>query len=382
MRRHRSSGPTLLVLVLLSGILAAGPACRGESPPAAPAAGVEGAPQPASAPTPAPETAPAPAPGAAEGSPGPSPPADPERHPWPGVDTDLHGAPALYHARSTRVTPLMRKAKDLPDVIVLLYPGYVVEVLADEGPSVTHDGERADTVVARFGDGVGWARKDLLERLPAPLPDLRAIWGEAAARSGAPPDCVPGAILADLHAAPGEELALRSFTAGPCERFLVVAGRDARDPGGKPLVLGWAELGPLEDVRALPWGDGPGFLVATAWFQDGSRTGSRRVLLRAPEGEPAAASVVFEGPERVIDATSIPAKYVLSRFAEIDPAGDRRWMMQWRLTERTTSPGGEETDTATERFFRFDGERFVPAERPAGVPDLPSEPKAIERGHG
>ena len=107
-------------------------------------------------------------------------------------------------------------------------------------------------------------------------------------------------------------------------------------------------------------------------------TGESLRITRVPPA-PGPLEVVFDATASRIDALSRPVVYELSDFAwPADPAAPDHWLVQWRHTRRAVADG-QEQDEATERFYRFDGARFVETERPPGVPELAPPPPTIVR---
>jgi hypothetical protein len=292
---------------------------------------------------------------------------------WPGIDTDLSAAPPLYWARvkPERLDVLRKPKLEKAEAAYTAWHGQLVAVLAEEGPPVTFEGKTTASKPVRVGDIRGWAPQDALEKLEVTPPEPMSLWErlrQAVGPDTLPGDCPASVLAAELSTAhPGPEYLVMSITGHQCRSALGVFG----SANGEPL-LGYFQRPLMVFLGVTPPLGGTSLLdVQSVWAESNEYSGGTNFLLAVPP-QPGPLAVLFEAPGYSLDNRGAPPVVSESAFARIDPDGDGQWMLQWRHTIRRKGNDGAPLDTVNERFYSFDGQRFVESPRPAGVEDLPA----------
>lgn len=299
------------------------------------------------------------------------------RSDWPGVSTDLHEAPALYLGRMTASpSPLLRKPKYPTDIVHFINEGHIVEVLAEEGPTIDYRGTPMATIPARVGPYMGWVLKDQVKREDKVVFDSDSLWDllkRSAEPGKAPPaqGCTPVVALMDLTPSPGEEAVSYALGDMGCDTLLGIF-----DNADSPRLLAKVSGERIQESRFLRQAHGPNLLIVhTQWHDAPQHSGEfHRFFAQTSSGF----REILKLESALFDTRQMPARYETSTFAYPDPQTSGRPYVQRQKVVRLIEEGGKESIETIEQFYRWANQTLDTVEPPAGVEKLPNPLPSIE----
>lgn len=300
-----------------------------------------------------------------------------KRHDWPGVATDLSDSPPLYLGRMTvSPSPILRKPKYPTDIVHPLNEGHIIEVLAEEGPTVNYEGVRMAVMPARIGPYIGWVFKDYVQKVDAIPFDKDTLWAElkrAAGKDSGIPDsnCTPVIALMDLSPAPGEEALSYAIGAMGCDTVFGVF-----ENSSSPRLLAVVSGERLQEARFIRQGAGPSLLVLhTHWQLTPRHSGEHHHFLGWSNGKFTELKTVASA---LFDTREMPARYETTQFAFPLSADGGRVYLQQHTTIRLIGRGGKEKIESLDIFFQWTGAGLEKVAAPAEAVEFPAAMPSIE----
>ena len=293
-----------------------------------------------------------------------------------GVDIEWSKAVPEATVAVTKVTGLMRKPSGRPDVWVHLQPGHRVLVFRGAGPKIKTAKGPIETGPAAFAGRRGWIDRTAIGEPIAKPADVAKLWKQLVTESKAekiPASCKAGLFVGDLAPATGEELLVQVGGAERCDGLIGLF-----TAGDAPKLLGWSQRASFVEITPRLFAGGKGFVEV---FFDSTTNPKQsqmtRQLLAAPKS-PGPLHAALDELDNRIDATKLPATYIVGRFA-FPSDGNGGFLVQMRRTTRKMV-GGKEVDTAKEVVMSLQGDTFKPTARPEGLKELPSPLLRHRRG--